>query len=104
MKANGVPIFRAISKLHSRPQFSLSSEKWPAEKHPSEKHSNVTSVNPLDVCQYRDCTQLCLIFRLACRHKIAFVPRPMSLLPTADLLALDISGLKRRLSMLRRYL
>jgi len=28
----------------------------------------------------------------------------MSLLPTADLLALDISGLKRRLSKLRRYL
>lgn len=29
---------------------------------------------------------------------------PMSLLPTADLLALDITGLKSRLSKLRRYL
>jgi hypothetical protein len=30
--------------------------------------------------------------------------RPMSSLPTADLLALDIDGLKSRLSKLRRYL
>ena len=29
---------------------------------------------------------------------------PMSLLPTADLLALDTTGLKSRLSKLRRYL
>ena len=31
-------------------------------------------------------------------------PRPMSSLPTADLLALDTPGLKSRLSKLRRYL
>jgi len=45
-----------------------------------------------------------LIFRLACKLVMVFSAGPMSLLPTADLLALDISGLKRRLSMLRRYL
>jgi hypothetical protein len=35
---------------------------------------------------------------------MAFSSGRMSLLPTADLLALDISGVKRRLSKLRRYL
>jgi len=44
------------------------------------------------------------IFRLACQLEMVFSSGRMSLLPTADLLALDISGLKRRLSMLRRYL
>ena len=34
----------------------------------------------------------------------AFPPARMSSLPTADLLALDLDGLKGRLSKLRRYL
>lgn len=35
---------------------------------------------------------------------IGFPPARMSSLPTADLLALDLDGLKSRLSKLRRYL
>ena len=43
-------------------------------------------------------------FRLASRFVLPFSPPAMSLLPTADLLALDTAGLKSRLSKLRRYL
>jgi hypothetical protein len=43
-------------------------------------------------------------FRLASRRGMAFAGCRMSLLPTADLLALDTTGLKSRLSKLRRYL
>jgi hypothetical protein len=43
-------------------------------------------------------------FILASSCGIAFSPRVMSSLPTADLLALDTAGLKSRLSKLRRYL
>jgi len=35
---------------------------------------------------------------------LGFPPGRMSSLPTADLLALDLDGLKSRLSKLRRYL
>ena len=44
------------------------------------------------------------MFRLASLQRMAFLPGPMSSLPTADLLALDTAGLKSRLSKLRRYL
>jgi hypothetical protein len=43
-------------------------------------------------------------FRLASRRVLAFPAARMSSLPTADLLALDLDGLKSRLSKLRRYL
>jgi hypothetical protein len=43
-------------------------------------------------------------FRLASGFGIEFPFGRMSLLPTADLLALDTTGLKSRLSKLRRYL
>ena len=43
-------------------------------------------------------------FRLASRRGMAFAGGRMSLLPTADLLALDTTGMKSRLSKLRRYL
>jgi hypothetical protein len=45
-----------------------------------------------------------MMFRLASRGRMAFLPGAMSSLPTADLLALDVDGLKSRLSKLRRYL
>jgi hypothetical protein len=41
---------------------------------------------------------------LACHAVFTFPPARMSSLPTADLLALDLDGLKSRLSKLRRYL
>jgi len=44
------------------------------------------------------------MFRLASCRQMPFPPPAMSLLPTADLLALDTAGLKSRLSKLRRYL
>ena len=44
------------------------------------------------------------VFRLASGGRMAFPARTMSSLPTADLLALDLDGLKSRLSKLRRYL
>jgi hypothetical protein len=44
------------------------------------------------------------MFRLASLRRMAFPAACMSLLPTADLLALDTAGLKSRLSKLRRYL
>jgi hypothetical protein len=43
-------------------------------------------------------------FRLASPRRMAFLLARMSSLPTADLLALDTTGLKSRLSKLRRYL
>jgi hypothetical protein len=43
-------------------------------------------------------------FLLALRPGIPFPAARMSSLPTADLLALDLDGLKSRLSKLRRYL
>ena len=43
-------------------------------------------------------------FRLASCHGMALSAARMSSLPTADLLALDTTGLKSRLSKLRRYL
>jgi hypothetical protein len=43
-------------------------------------------------------------FRLASGRVLAFSAARMSSLPTADLLALDLDGLKSRLSKLRRYL
>lgn len=43
-------------------------------------------------------------FRLDSASVIPFAPPRMSSLPTADLLALDLDGLKGRLSKLRRYL
>ena len=43
-------------------------------------------------------------FRLDSSLVIPFAPPRMSSLPTADLLALDLDGLKGRLSKLRRYL
>ena len=42
--------------------------------------------------------------RLASECEMAFAAARMSSLPTADLLALDTTGLKTRLSKLRRYL
>jgi hypothetical protein len=43
-------------------------------------------------------------FRLDSALVIPFAAPHMSSLPTADLLALDLDGLKARLSKLRRYL
>jgi hypothetical protein len=43
-------------------------------------------------------------FRLAYLGILGFLADRMSSLPTADLLALDLDGLKSRLSKLRRYL
>ena len=47
---------------------------------------------------------IALCFLLASRGFLPFPAARMSNLPTADLLALDLDGLKSRLSKLRRYL